>query len=362
MKCLVVSDSFKGTLTSKRIGEIAKEELAKLDIETDYIPVSDGGEGFVESISNLLNIEPIVLPSIGALNDEETARFIYQNAAETAYIEMAEVCGLAKLKGRKDAYLASSYGLGLYTKQVIEKYNPKSVVISLGGTASIDLGIGFLEGLGVKFFDEEGDQVHFIGNGKLPLIKKIDSSALEVYKHIKFTIVNDVKITIFGPEGTIEKYGKQKCAEGQEVDKLVENATEFFLVLQKHTKVPDHAGAGAAGGVAYAINAFLGGEEVNGTELIFNLIKLKEIAPSYDFIITGEGRFDSQTFQGKVVSGVLEASKKVVIICGGKEDDVDYPNSFAIVPNICSLEESLKNPEFYLRKLLVSIPWNKLIF
>ena len=125
---------------------------------------------FIEAIEDIVHIKPMVLPSYGALNDLEEARYIFDKVNSTAFIEMAEVCGLAKLKGRKDAYKASSYGLGEFTKQVIEKHHPKKVVISLGGTASIDLGIGFLEGLGVKFFDEEGDIVNFIGNGKLPLI------------------------------------------------------------------------------------------------------------------------------------------------------------------------------------------------
>ena len=334
MKCLVVSDSFKGTLSSRKIGMIIKEELNKKNILCDYIPVSDGGEGFVESISYILNIKCDSIPCIDALNKESNARYVYDKSDESLYVEMAEVCGLQKLGGIKDSYNSSSYGLGKFIKECIKICNPKKVIIGLGGTASVDFGFGFLEGMGAKFYDKDDDLISFLSNNKLPLVEKIDVSSLSEYKNIDFVIVNDVKITIFGPEGTIEKYGGQKCNENQKIGELVKNVSAVFPKMKAITNIDDYLGGGAAGGVAYAINAFFNASEVSGTELIFDKIKLNDLAKNYDFLITGEGHFDSQTFQGKVVNGVVKATDKYIIVCGGKEADFNLKNVFAIVPDI----------------------------
>lgn len=359
MKCLVVSDSFKGTLSSNEIGSIIKEELNKKNILCDYYPVSDGGEGFIEAISYILKIDSNKISCIDALNKESMARYVYDKSDNTLYVEMAEVCGLQKLKGIKSAYNASSYGLGKFIVDAIKICNPKRVVVGLGGTASVDLGFGFLEGMGAKFYDKDNNIIKFLSNNKLPLVKRIDSSELKKYNNIDFIIVNDVKITIFGPEGTILKYGKQKCNDNENILTLENNAKSVFPLIKDLTKIDDYLGGGAAGGVAYAINAFFKSSEISGTELIFDKIRLNELVKKYDYIITGEGHFDSQTFQGKVVNGVLKATKNYIIICGGMESNFNLKNVYPIVPNVASLEESIKNPKKCLKKLINSINWEE---
>lgn len=362
MKYLVVSDSFKGTLSSTQIGEIIQSELKLMNIECDYIPVSDGGEGFVECIAYIDQIEPKVIDTIGALGKTGTGKYLYNPSTGELFIELAEAVGINKLTvDQLNVMKASTYGLGLMLKTAIHQHKPKKVYIGLGGSASIDLGAGLLEGLGVVFKDINHQIIHFLGNESLGLIHYIDDTALNLYRDIDFKCIIDVNISLFTSEGAVVKYSAQKGASSFDVPNIKRNAEHFLKIISEHMNKPinDFPGAGSAGGTSFGLVTFLNAKLVNGIDFILNRTKLDRLKNQYDRLITGEGRLDSQTFQGKLVSGILKVDPHALILAGSKEDGLVYDNSYTIVPNICSLEESMNNPEKAFRKLVKSIDWHK---
>lgn len=363
MKYLVVSDSFKGTLTSTQIGEIVQSEIKKHGIECDYIPVSDGGEGFIECISYIDKIKPITIETIGALGNKGTGSYIYNPSTEELFIELAEAVGINKLAvNQLNVMKASTYGLGQMMKDAIDRHHPKKVFIGLGGSASIDLGAGLLEGLGVKYYDQDSNQLSFLGNESIGLINHIDDSALNQYRDIEFNCVIDVNIKLFTPHGAVVKYSTQKGAKKDDVPHIEANAIHFMKVISHRLKrdIVDFPGAGSAGGASFGLVTFLDAKLVNGIDFILDRIQLDKLMKQYDRLITGEGRLDSQTFQGKLVSGILKVVPNALILAGSKEDGLVYEYSYTIVPTICTLEESLGNPEKAFKVLVESIDWIKL--
>lgn len=363
MKYLVVSDSFKGTLTSTQIGEIVQSELNRKDIECDYIPVSDGGEGFIECISYIDKIEPTTMETIGALGEKESGKYLYNPTTKELFIELAEAVGINKLTTKQlNVLKASTYGLGVMLKTALDKHHPKTVYIGLGGSASIDLGAGLLEGLGVIFKDTNNQVIHFPGNEALGLINHIDDSALTQYRNIEFKCIIDVNILLFTQAGAVVKYSAQKGAKKDDVPHIKSNAEHFISKISKHLnkQINDFPGAGSAGGTSFGLVTFLNAKLENGIDFILSRIKLDQLKNHYDRLITGEGRLDSQTFQGKLVSGILKVDPNALILAGSKEEGLVYDNSITIVPDICSLEESLSNPEYAFRALVRSINWNNL--
>ena len=362
MKYLVVSDSFKGTLTSSRIGEIVQEELNKLHIECDYLPVSDGGEGFIECISYIDKVESITVNTIGALGEKGTGKYIYNPDTQELFIELAEAVGINKLDTLKlNVMKASTYGLGVMLKTAIEKHQPKKVLIALGGSASIDLGAGLLEGLGVKFFDQDNLPLSFIGNEMIGKVHYIDDSALNQYRDIEFKCIIDVNIKLFTAEGAVYKYSTQKGASKEDVILVNQNAQHFIEIISRHFNkaIGDFLGAGSAGGTSFGLVTFLKASLENGIDFILNRMNLDNLKKKYDRLITGEGRLDSQTFQGKLVSGILRVDADAIILSGSKEEGLICVNSYTIVPNICTLEESLGHPEKALRMLVRSVDWKR---
>lgn len=364
MKFLVVSDSFKGTLTSTQIGRIVKEELSLKNIQCDYIPMSDGGEGFIDCISYIEKITPFEIDVVDALGEHNIAKYIYKMNTEELFLELAEAVGINRIsKDKLDIMKASTFGLGKMIKETIARHNPKIVYIGLGGSASIDLGAGLLEGLGVVFKDKNNKSLTFIGNEKIGEITKIDISSLEKYKNISFIAVNDVTIKLFNKDGAIQKYSIQKGATKEMIPKIAKNSRNFVKVTNLFfgSKVLDFAGAGVAGGTAFALHRYLNARLINGIDFILDKINFLSLCADYDGVITGEGKLDFQTLQGKVVLGVLKRFPQALILCGSTEGNLSFDNVYPIVPNICKMEESLVNSEDCLKRLINSIKWGKWI-
>ena len=351
MKILVACDSFKGTLTSLEIGKTIKEELEKKNHQVDFIAISDGGEGFLDVIEQNIKCEKYFEEVPNAIGNLKKSCYLYSN--NTVYIELAEVVGIKDLKDSElKPFNANTYGMGLITKLAILKHHPKQIVFGLGGSASTDGGSGFLEALGARFYSND-QLVTSIDNEKLASITSVDlTEVVNLTKDINALVLTDVSNPLLGEKGAANIFGPQKGASKEDVFILDNNLRHFTEVLNKEA-LANYPGAGAAGGTTFGImNAF----DTNialGIKYLLELVDFKNLVNQYDLIITGEGKFDEQSKMGKVFEGIsstLTDIFKLKVICALNDTNDDFV--YAIVPNICSKEESFKDPKGSLIKLI----------
>lgn len=351
MKILVACDSFKGSLTSIEIGKIVKEELSKKNHNVDYIAISDGGEGFLDSIEACIPCHKETVFAKNAIGVLKKCHYLY--LGDTLYVELAEVVGIKDLKESElSPYHANTYGLGEVVKHAIKKHNIKHVVFGLGGSASTDGGSGLLEALGAKFYQDD-KLITNIDNEKLALITHVDFTDVhKLTKGIDALILTDVSNELLGENGAAYIFGPQKGASSQDVVVLDNNLRHFVSIL-KQDDLAKLKGTGAAGGSTFGImNAFLTNVEL-GIKYILKLVDFKNLVKEYDLIITGEGKFDEQSKMGKVYQGIVEVLDdltKLKVICALNDTNDEFV--YSIVPSICTKEESLNNPKESLIKLL----------
>ena len=327
-KCLVISDSFKGTLSSLEICSLAEKEIKKIfpACEVINIPVADGGEGTVESFLSILKGEKISIDVKGPFF--ETVHAYYGMFGKKAVIEMAQAAGLPLVEGKPDPLRASTYGVG----QMIDdaaKRGAKEIVIGLGGSATNDGGCGCAAALGVIFKDKEGKEFIPVG-GSLDRIAEIDISEAErKLSGIKISAMCDIDNPLYGKEGAAYVFGPQKGADEKTVELLDRNLVALSESIKRclGKDVSGLPGSGAAGGMGAGVVAFLKAELKPGIEAVLDMAEFSEKAQDADLIITGEGRLDTQTLRGKVISGVSKRAKglgiPVVAIVGAIEEGIE---------------------------------------
>lgn len=358
MKIITVSDSFKGTLTSKEVGTIVTNHFKNQNIDASYIPISDGGEGFLDVIEYVLKLKKYAIKVFDPMFRETTSKYIIDEENKTAYLELAEASGITKVKDIVPrTYVASTYGLGQVIKHVIKKHKIKKIVLGIGGSATSDMGVGMLEALGVEFIDSDGFVIKRMNNMNIAKIRKIDTKLFKKQiKGIEFITLSDVTNPLLGENGSINVFAPQKGAKDQELIIMEKNLKHLYKKLNIDTcyKMPDFPGAGAAGGVGYCMKYFFNSKVEKGIDTILKLVNFENEVKEADVVISGEGKFDSQSFGGKVISGIKKYNpKRLVIICGISE--VEENDVYAIVPKYATTEESLNNPKESLQKLLCDI-------
>ena len=361
MKALILIDSFKGTLTSKELGEITKEELKQRNIESTYFPISDGGDGFLDAISALKDFQKVDVKTYDAFFKEIDAYYLYDEATKTAFIELAKASGINLIDANKlNPLTASTYGLGVIIKNAIIN-GAKNLVIGIGGSATNDGGSGMLEALGVKFY-YKNELLKKMNNERLAHITKIDVTELnELMSGVSVLVMSDVNNPLLGVRGATYIFSPQKGATDETLPLLEENmanyATISFETLGCDYK--DEAGSGAAGGVGFALKAYLKGKYQPGIDYLLNKVSKFDLS-SYDTVISGEGKIDSQSIDGKVISGIIKhfGDKKIILLCALNEfNSFDY-EIHSIVPQLATKQESKDNPNKYFR-MLVQKTFNK---
>ena len=327
-KCLVISDSFKGTLSSLEICSLAEKEIKKIfpACEVINIPVADGGEGTVESFLSILKGEKISIDVKGPFF--ETVHAYYGMFGKKAVIEMAQAAGLPLVEGKPDPLRASTYGVGQMIDDAVKR-GAKEIVIGLGGSATNDGGCGCAAALGVIFKDKEGKEFIPVG-GSLDRIAEMDISEAErKLSEIKISAMCDIDNPLCGKEGAAYVFGPQKGADGKTVGLLDRNLVALSESIKRclGKDVSGLPGSGAAGGMGAGVVAFLNAELKPGIEAVLDMAEFSEKAQDADLIITGEGRLDTQTLRGKVISGVSKRAKElgipVVAIVGAIEEGIE---------------------------------------
>lgn len=319
MRILVVPDKFKGSLTADQVCDAIGQGLTKYNsaFDIEKIPLADGGDGSLEVIRPYLGLKSKILTVLDPLQRPITASYLY--SSETAYIEMATASGINLLnKNELDCLKTTSYGTGQLIVDAC-KSGLRDIYLFVGGSATNDGGIGILDALGILPMSQR-KKLDPVGEN-LPRITGFQNSD-QLFHDIKFTIVCDVMNPLFGEDGAAYVYGPQKGADPQAVrllDDGLRNLAEVIWEFHK-VKVSEFPGAGAAGGVAAGLKAFYSVKIKQGIDSIMEIVKLPSEIETSDLVITGEGKFDYQTLQGKVVKGVYDLcqqkKKKLALVCG----------------------------------------------
>lgn len=317
-KIIIAADSFKGTFSSleaeKIIGAQFKEKFPESEIT--YLPVADGGEGTTEAFLSFCKGKEIETETVNHLGEKIKGVYALLDDG-TAVIEASSACGLY-LTEKMEPLKSSTYGVGLIFLDALKR-GCKEIIIGIGGTATTDGGCGFIEALGGKFFSEKGE-IKNISSGDLCKITSIDLSGIAPkVKNCKITVLCDVKNPLYGEKGAAFVFAPQKGASFEEVKFLDKGLENLGKILDRSAgeNVSVFLGAGAAGGLGAGLK-FLGAELLRGIDAVLEKSNFKEKAAGADLIITGEGRLDSQTSEGKVPAGVaaLRGETLVIAVCG----------------------------------------------
>lgn len=365
-KVLIATDSFKESLTSSEVANAIMLGLGT-DFEYQVVPLADGGEGTMELIISIIGGELIEIESVDPLGRSITSRYGLSTDSLTAVIDVASSSGIELLaESEKNPEQTSSYGTGLLIEDALNR-GVDNIILGLGSSATVDLGFGMLEALGVRFLDADNNPIKIRG-GSLHQVCDIDISNINpnIYT-TNFKIACDVDNPLTGPNGSCHVFARQKGASPKQIEIL---ESEFIrignLINDKFgVDLNEIAGSGAAGGIGGSAYVFFKGQLTSGSDLINSLNNVEEKIESTDIVITGEGRFDRQSLHGKgpmsIIDLGLKYGKQVIVICGSTESDI-YSNpqikNVAIFPTISkvdSLEHTLANASQNIRLVATAL-------
>ncbi|MDD3137927.1 MAG: glycerate kinase [Lachnospiraceae bacterium] len=310
-KCIVIPDSFKGTLSAIEICNISKARIQEHfpDCEIIAIPVADGGEGTVECFLYSTNAEKVIVNTTGPYGEE--LQVYYAKCGTQAIIEMASVAGLPLVEENPNPCKTTTYGLGKVILDALDK-GCTEIVLGLGGSCTNDAGVGVASALGTKFYDLEGSEFVPAPN-EFTKIGHIDNQATQMLlKDIKMTAMCDIDNPMYGQKGAAYIFAPQKGADEKMVKELDVNLQSLATVIETslQKKVANIPGAGAAGAMGAGIVAFFNGTLKSGIETILDLLMFDKLLENTDMVFTGEGRIDIQSLSGKVVIGVAKRAKQ----------------------------------------------------
>lgn len=339
MKVCLAIDSFKNTLKSTTLNNICKKICLANQIDVVSLPMADGGENTLDSLAyQHRNLKKHKCKSCNAFLKPIETYYLIDEVKNVAYIEVAKIVGFA-LNRKKNPLKASSYGVGILILDAIRTFSVKEIYLCLGGSISNDFGLGMLEALGVQFFDENQEIIHPVLLENMETISYFDAKKCTF--ETKFYILSDVENPLLGLNGASCVYGQQKGLSFQQCqyyDDRMKNLLEKWNIDDMNQK-----GAGAAGGIGFAALHFLKATYFSGIHFLLQYHQFNKLIADCDYIITGEGQVDAQSFQGKVISGILKEAKdkKVTILCA--KSLLSNNNIFAI-ETYFPLTYSLKNP------------------
>lgn len=355
MRVVIAPDSFKGSLSAWAAAAAIERGIKRAapNCETVLLPLSDGGEGLVESLVEATNGTYHEFHIMGPLGEPVWAKLGVLGDGETAVIEMAQASGLTLIpEEERNPLLTTTYGTGELIRLALD-LGCRHLIIGLGGSATNDGGAGMAQALGVRLLDSAGDSLG-LGGAELARLASIDVSELDPrLNNVKIQVACDVTNPLTGPQGASAVYGPQKGATPKMVEQLDQALANYAEVIRKDLgiDVEPVPGAGAAGGLGAGLLAFLRAELVSGIELVLNTVNFRAAVDTADLVFTGEGKLDAQSAYGKVPIGVARACKPmgipVVVLAGSVELDTQpmYDDGitacFAVANGPMTLEESM---------------------
>lgn len=356
MKIIIAADSFKGSLCAAEAAEIIETGVRKVlpEAEVVKIPMADGGEGTVDAMVGCLGGHYEYCSVTGPMGEEIQAKFGNLSHGK-AVIEMAAASGLTLVEaGRRDIMKATTYGTGQLIKRALDM-GFEQIYIGIGGSATNDGGTGMAQALGAHFYNASGEEIGF-GGGELSSIESIDLSEMDPrLLKTQIIVMSDVTNPLCGENGAAAVYGPQKGASTEQVAILDRGLFHLADLVKRfcHKDVMEMKGAGAAGGLGMGLVAFAGARLCPGIEAVMEAAEYEKHLVNCNLVITGEGRMDDQTVNGKVPAGVAACAAKsgvptvAVAGCLGDGADILYHHSIASMEScVCApvtLEQAMKN-------------------
>ena len=354
MRVVIAMDSFKGSLSSLEAGRAVKEGARRADgsIECIVCPVADGGEGTSAALTEGLHGETVRVKVTGPLGEQVTAE--YGVSGDLAILEMAQAAGLPLVpKDKRNPMKTTTYGVGEMLRDALTR-GCKRVLLGIGGSATNDGGAGMLQALGFDLLDKDNKPVPFGAEGLRVLAKISDKNVLPALKDCKIRAACDVTNPLCGENGCSAVFGPQKGATPGMIRETDEYMRNFAALTKKLYPESDASkpGAGAAGGLGFALDAFLHAELTPGIEIVMEETHLEEKIRNADLVVTGEGRMDAQTAMGKTPVGVAKLAAKhhkpVIAFAGGVEKGAEACNKagitafFPAVRGVTTLDEAMR--------------------
>lgn len=312
-KILLVPDSFKGTLSSRQVCQVMAGQLRRFfpQAQVKSIPVADGGEGSVEAFLAAAGGERRTRTVTGPFGEPVEAFYGILGDGRTAVIEMAACAGLPLAEGRLNPERATTYGVGELLLAAKEAGCTKAI-LGLGGSCTNDGGVGAAAALGAKFTRADG--AAFVpSGGTLGEIAALDVSPVaQALQGMELTAMCDIDNPLYGEAGAAAVFAPQKGADAAMVARLDAGLRHLGQVSARclgrdFSHLP---GAGAAGGLGFGMAAFCGAQLRMGIDAVLDAVGFDSLLPGTDVVFTGEGKIDSQSARGKVVSGVAARCRK----------------------------------------------------
>lgn len=308
MRVLIAPDKFAGTLTAVQAANAMADGWRRRDPDAElYLaPMADGGPGFLDVLASFVDGNLLSVTVTGPLGDPVPGTVLM--AGETAYVESAQACGLHLTpKQQRRPEDATTYGVGELIAAAVDG-GARKVILGLGGSGTNDGGAGLLAALGAT-----PKQDLSRGATGLAELESVDlSAAKELLHNVQLIAASDVQNPLLGLRGATNVFGAQKgIAEDRRP--VVDGWLERFATLADR-KTADKKGAGAAGGLGYAL-LLLGAELVSGIDLVAGLTRLRDVAGKVDLVLSGEGAFDFQSRDGKVIAGVAKVANDAMRPC-----------------------------------------------
>ncbi len=312
-KILLVPDSFKGTLSSRQVCQVMAGQLRRFfpQAQVKSIPVADGGEGSVEAFLAAAGGERRTRTVTGPFGEPVEAFYGILGDGRTAVIEMAACAGLPLAEGRLNPERATTYGVGELLLAAKEAGCTKAI-LGLGGSCTNDGGVGAAAALGAKFTRADGTAFVPTG-GTLGEIAALDVSPVaQALQGMELTAMCDIDNPLYGEAGAAAVFAPQKGADAAMVARLDAGLRHLGQVSARclgrdFSHLP---GAGAAGGLGFGMAAFCGAQLRMGIDAVLDAVGFDSLLPGTDVVFTGEGKIDSQSARGKVVSGVAARCRK----------------------------------------------------
>lgn len=355
MKIVIAPDSFKECLTAAQVAQSIENGMRQIFPEAEYVqvPVADGGEGTLQSLVDATQGRFIEVTVTGPLGEPVNACFGLLGNGDTAMIEMAQASGIELVRPEtRNPLIATTFGTGELIKAALV-LGVRHFIIGIGGSATNDGGAGMLQAMGIKLLDDNNQELEH-GGAALAKLSHIDLAAMdERLKQCTFIAACDVNNPLTGVNGASATFGPQKGATPEMVALLDDALCHYAAIIKRDLgiEVDAVAGAGAAGGMGAALLGFLNAKLKPGIEIVMEAVELAEKVKGADLVITGEGRIDGQTAQGKTPVGVARIAKMesipVIALAGSVGPGVEavYEKGidalFPVVHGAVSLDEAL---------------------
>ena len=313
---LLAPDSFKESLSATEVCRALARGILAVNpkIVIKSIPLSDGGEGFLDVFSQNLAGKMHTVTVKNPIDKPIQANYYEISKTNTAIIEMAQASALTLIPlSERNPFKTTSFGTGQLIMAALNR-GFRRFIIGVGGSATTDGGAGMAQALGVCFFDQNNQELTKPMNGQLiGICRRIMLGNLHpAIRESRFIVAYDVQNPLLGQNGAVYTYSSQKGASERDLPILEQNLESFFDLVENSIsrKVRDLPGAGAAGGMSAGLAAFLNARLERGIDCVLNEINFNASLKQADFVVTGEGQIEAQTFQGKTVMGVVNRARK----------------------------------------------------